>query len=91
MTLYVTDTYYGIRYGCCEWRGGKAPRQAAGHDRRAGLPAHPDFKHNQPDPDVIADTLITRAQGWNDDYVVVDHGGGSPLEHELGLVVAPPT
>jgi hypothetical protein len=41
-----------------------------------GLPAHPDFKLNQPDPDVMADTFITRAQAWNDHYVVVDHGGG---------------
>lgn len=58
------------------------------------VPCHPDFQLNQPDPDAMADTLITWAQAWDREYVVVDtHGGGSPSGDgaiaAAGLVIVP--
>jgi len=72
-TLYVTEIYYGIRYGCCEWRGGKAPRQAAGHDRRAGFLPTQTFSSTSPTPTSWR-TPSSPGASLDDDYVVVDHG-----------------
>lgn len=58
---------------------GIAPRPLSGYHKPALVPCHPDFQLNQPEADVMADTLIAWAHSWNTEYVVVDtHGGGSP-------------
>ena len=58
---------------------GTVPRPLTGYHKPELVPCHPDFQLNQPEPDIMADTLTTWAQTWDHDYVVVDtHGGGSP-------------
>lgn len=54
------------------------PRLLTGYHKPELVPCHPDFQLNQPESEVMADTLTAWAETWDRDYVVIDtHGGGS--------------